>query len=118
MRFRTRRVVPSTTSAFLAVVLSLCACASILTTRIADIQSSPGKYDGRSVTIAGTVSATHNLFLVKYYEVNDGTGEITVVTDSALPREGDHVTVKGTVNQAFAIGTAHFVVIVEEPPRR
>jgi hypothetical protein len=40
------------------------------------------------------------------------------VTASALPGEGKSVTVKGKVNQAFSLGAAHLVVIVEEPPRR
>jgi len=96
----------------------LASCAALLTTKIGDIQRSPGKYDGQTVTVAGTVSASHNLLVVKYYEVDDGTGRIAVVTDSALPKEGDHVRIKGKVNQAFAVGTARLVVIVEEPPSR
>ncbi len=98
--------------------LVLAARASLVATKIGDIRKAPGRYDGREVTIQGTVSATHNLLVMKYYEVTDGTGEITVVTQSALPKEGDRVKVKGTVNQAFAIGTARWVVIVEEPPSR
>ena len=101
----------------LGFVLSA-ACASLLATKIGDIQKAPGQYDGRSVTIAGKVTGTHNLVFVKYYEVEDGTGRIPVVTESALPNEGDRVTVKGKVNQAFSVGSTHFVVIVEEPPRR
>jgi len=102
----------------LASAAVVAACASLVATKIGDIQKTPGRYDGRDVTITGTVSASHNLLVAKYYQVNDGTGEIAVVTESALPKEGEHVTVKGKVNQAFAIGTAHLVVIVEEPPSR
>jgi len=98
--------------------LALAACASLVATKIGDIQKAPGQYDGREVTIAGTVSSSHNLIFANYYQVDDGTGQIAVVTQSALPKEGEHVTVKGKVNQAFAIGTAHLVVIVEEPPSR
>jgi hypothetical protein len=93
-------------------------CAAVFATKIGDIEKAPGQYDGRTVTIAGKVTATHDLLVVKYYDVSDGTGEIAVVTDSALPKEGDHVRVKGQVKQAFAIGTAHLVVIVEQPPSR
>jgi len=102
----------------LAGALLTVACASLFTTKIGDIQQTPGKYDGTTVTIAGKVSATHNLLVVKYYQVDDGTGQIAVVTGSALPNEGDRVRVKGKVNQAFALGTARLVVIVEEPPTR
>jgi hypothetical protein len=96
----------------------LTSCAAILATKIGDIKKTPGAYDGRTVTIAGKVTSAHNLVVVKYYEVDDGTGEIPVVTESALPKEGHAVRVKGRVSQAFVLGTARFVVIVEEAPPR
>jgi hypothetical protein len=98
--------------------VGLTSCAAILATKIADIRKTPGEYDGRTVTISGKVTSAHNLVVVKYYEVDDGTGEIPVVTESALPKEGHAVRVKGRVSQAFALGTARLVVIVEEPPPR
>jgi hypothetical protein len=99
-------------------LLVLTSCAAVFATKIADINSAPSKYDGRNVTIAGKVTSTHNLLVLKYYEVDDGSGQIPVVTQSELPKEGDKVRVKGRVNQAFVLGTAHLVVIVEEPPSR
>ncbi len=93
-------------------------CAALFATKIGDIQKTPSQWDGRTVTIAGKVTGTHNLLVVKYYQVDDGTGDIAVVTNSALPHEGDRVRVKGRVEQAFALGTAHVVVIVEAPPQR
>jgi hypothetical protein len=92
-------------------------CAALFATKIGDIQKAPGQWDGRTVTIAGKVTGTHNLLVVKYYQVDDGTGDIAVVTNSALAHEGDHVRVKGRVEQAFALGSAHVVVIVEAPPQ-
>jgi hypothetical protein len=96
----------------------LISCATLLATKIADIKTTPGAFEGRTVTIVGKVTSTYNLVLVKYYEVDDGTGTIPVVTESALPKEGESVRVKGRVNQAFAVGTARLVVVVEEPPPR
>ena len=93
-------------------------CAALFATKIGDIQKAPGQWDGRTVTVAGKVTGTHNLLVVKYYQVDDGTGEIAVVTQSALPKEGENVRVKGRVEQAFALGTAHVVVIVEAAPQR
>ncbi|MDD5562700.1 MAG: hypothetical protein PHQ91_03220 [Thermoanaerobaculaceae bacterium] len=93
-------------------------CAALFATKIGDIQKAPGQWDGRTVTVAGKVTGTHNLLVVKYYQVDDGTGEIAVVTQSALPKEGENVRVKGRVEQAFALGSAHVVVIVETPPQR
>lgn len=118
---RIERVLPRPRAAGRALLLGAalaCGCAALFATRIGDIEKSPGRWDGRTVTIAGKVTGTHNLLVVKYYQVDDGTGEIAVVTQDGLPKEGDHVRVKGRVEQAFAIGTAHLVVIVEEPPSR
>lgn len=119
MRFK--RVLPRPGAAGRALLLGAAlawGCAALFATKIGDIQKAPGQWDGRTVTIAGKVTGTHNLLVVKYYQVDDGTGDIAVVTNSALPKEGDHVRVKGRVEQAFALGTAHVVVIVEAPPQR
>ena len=99
----------------------LCAVAmscSLLSTRIADIKDQPGRFDGRSVTVSGTVTGSVNLLVVKYFTVRDESGEINVVTQGALPREGEKVRVKGTVDQAFKLAGASVVVIVEQPPSR
>jgi aspartyl/asparaginyl-tRNA synthetase len=97
---------------------AVAACSTIFATRIGDILKSPGAYEGKEVTVEGKVTATHNLLVVKYYQVDDGTGEIAVVTESALPKEDEKVRVKGRVNQAFAIGSSRLIVIVEKPPSR
>ncbi len=109
---------PATVRALLLGAALACGCAALFATKIGDIQKEPGRWDGRTVTIAGKVTGTHNLLVVKYYQVDDGTGDIAVVTNSALPKEGDQVRVKGRVEQAFALGSAHVVVIVEQPPQR
>ena len=96
----------------------IAACSTLFATRIKDILSSPGTYEGKDVTIAGKVTASHNLVVVKYYEVDDGSGEIAVVTNNVLPKEGDKVRVIGRVNQAFAVGSSRLIVIIEKPPSR
>lgn len=96
----------------------IAACSTLFATKIGDILASPGAYEGKDVTINGKVTATHNLVFVKYYQVDDGSGEIGVVTTSALPKEGDKVRVRGRVNQAFAVGSSRLIVIVEKPPSR
>ena len=101
-----------------AALATLASCAALFATKIGDIKKTPTAYDGKTVTIAGKVTSAHNLLVVKYYQVDDGTGEIPVVTQSELPHEGEDVHVKGTVNQAFVLGTARLVVIVEQAPSR
>ncbi len=115
---RSRRGGPCTAVFLAAGWLTLGSCAALLATKIADIKKAPSSYDGKTVTISGKVTSAHNLLVVKYYQVDDGTGEVPVVTQSELPKEGDIVHVKGTVNQAFVLGTARLVVIVEQAPSR
>ena len=104
--------------ALLAATLVLqAACAGLLATKIGDIKKNPEKFANQVVTVSGTVDESHNLVLVHYYTVNDGSGTIAVVTKDALPKEGAKVVAKGTVNQAFKLGDASFLVIVEEPRR-
>ncbi len=109
---------PRACAAAVAASLLAASCAGIFATRIGDIQGSPGRFDGRHVTVVGDVSRTVNLLFVKYFVVRDSSGEIAVVTQRPLPKEGDHVSVKGTVHQAFKLGDANLVVIVEENPPR
>ena len=101
-----RRVVP-------AALLVLVACGTLLTTKIADIRNDPRGYDGKSVTVAGEATRAANLLLLRTYVVSDGSGEITVVTERAVPKTGERVRVRGTVKQAFAVGSAEMLVIVE-----
>ncbi len=91
------------------------ACAGLLPTRIGDIHSSPRRYDGKQVTVKGTVTDIVNLVFVKYFFLRDDTGEIPVVTDRVLPAKGETVTISGRVQEAFALGDQRLLVILESP---
>jgi hypothetical protein len=85
---------------FLAVVVS--ACAGILgNPDIADVQRNAGHYSDRTVTLNGTVTSAWGIPLVpfKMYKVDDGTGEMTVLSrgGNRTPVKGSHVKVKGVV---------------------
>ncbi len=99
-------------------VLVAAACGNLFATKIGRITANPGTFDGRSVTVAGEVTGRVNLALVKFFRLRDESGEITVVTERPLPREGEKVRVKGTVKQAFVLGDMRAVVIVEALPPR
>lgn len=102
----------------LIAVLATVGCGGLFATKIADIVADPRKYDGREVTVSGEVTDTTNLIFAKYFKVDDGSGEIVVVTERPLPREGEKVTVKGRVRQAFAIGELQLLVIEERTKPR
>ncbi|MEJ2368124.1 MAG: hypothetical protein P8Z49_07200 [Acidobacteriota bacterium] len=103
--------------AFLLLVLVSAAlsCSRFFSTPIKQILNHPRKYNGRTVTVSGTVTESANLLLFRYFKIKDDTGEITVVTDNAVPKTGEQVTVTGVVNQAFSIGSESLIVIRERP---
>jgi hypothetical protein len=107
---RTNRLAPAL--AMLAVV-ALVSC-GLLATRIGDIKANPGKYEGKRVTISGTVTASANVLFVKGYWVEDGTGKILVVPKGAVPAEGAKVTTSGKVRQYLAVGSSSTLVLNEE----
>ena len=104
--------------AVVVMVIVLATCQMLFSTKIRAIKESPGAFEGKEVAIAGQVTGTWNLLFVKYYKVRDDTDEIAVITEAALPREGDHVRVKGTVNQAFSVGNTRMIVVIERAPHR
>ena len=64
-----------------AFVISGCAARGV---RIAELKDQPTKYDDKSVSITGTVTSSWGIPLVPFqlYNVDDGSGEITVVSNS------------------------------------
>ena len=89
------------------------ACEAVTSTPIAKIIENPRDYDGKTVTISGEVAEIFSLFVVKYFVVKDKTGEIVVITERPLPKQGTKIKVKGTVEEAFSIGDKQLIVIVE-----
>ena len=83
-----------------AMVVSACVGA-LRSPDIADVQRNAGHYSDRTVTLDGTVTSAWGVPLVpfKMYKVDDGTGEITVLSRSGnrTPVKGSHVKVKGVV---------------------
>jgi hypothetical protein len=92
----------------LALALGLLAgCALSSHPRIADLKYNPGRYQNHSVTVDGVVTSSWGIPLVpfKMYKVDDGTGEVTVLSqDGRVPSKGSRVTVKGRVNEVATFG--------------
>src|SRR5262245_58758157 len=87
-----------------AFLISGCAARSV---RIAELRDRPTKYDNKTVSVSGTVTSSWGIPLVpfKLYKVDDGTGEITVVSNAGrTPAKGQHVRVKGKVNEVAVLG--------------
>jgi aspartyl/asparaginyl-tRNA synthetase len=82
-------------------------------TKIGDINSHPRDYTGKEVTVSGEVTETFSLFFVKYFVLRDSSGEISVVTDRTLPAKGEKIKVKGSVKEAFSLGTKTALVLMQ-----
>ena len=72
----------------------LAGCGSI---RIAHINADPSRYQHRSVHVSGTVVNSVGLLGTGGYQIDDGTGQIYVISLSGVPSRGSRVTVTGTV---------------------
>ena len=90
------------------------ACEGIGTTSIGNILNRPRDYADKKVTVSGEVTEIFSLFVIKYFVVQDKTGQIAVISDKPLPREGITVRVTGTVKEAFSIGDQQLLVLIEE----
>jgi hypothetical protein len=90
----------------LASMLGGCAI-SLRNPNIADLRDHPGRYQDHTVTVSGVVTNSWGLPLVpfRFYKVDDGTGEVTVLSEgSRMPGRGERVRVKGRVEQVAQLG--------------
>lgn len=106
----------------LVMTVSLTACAgSLRDLRVADIQDNPGRFQDRMVRIDGVVTSSWGTPLVPFrlYKVDDGTGELTVISQgSRIPARGARVIVRGRVEDVAVLnGQALGLHIREEGMR-
>ena len=84
------------------------ACAlSLRSPDIADLQRHPGRYQNHTVSVSGVVTSSWGVPLVPFrmYKIDDGTGEVTVLSQgSRMPSRGEHVRVKGRVEDVAMLG--------------
>ena len=86
------------------VLLAACGARSV---RIAQVKSQPSYYDDKTISVDGIVTTSFGIPLVPFqlYNVDDGTGEITVLSRSGrAPSKGAHVRVTGKVNEVAVSG--------------
>jgi hypothetical protein len=90
----------------LAAFTSACAM-SLRNPHVADLRDNPGRYQNHSVSIDGVVTTSWGLPLLPFrmYKVDDGTGEVTVLSQgSRMPTRGARVRVKGKVSELGVFG--------------
>ena len=93
------------TPVLLAAVL-VAGCAAHVR-NINDLRRNPARYHDKTVSLEGVVTSSWGIPLVpfKVYRIEDGTGEVTVISQNArTPTRGARVRVTGKVNEVAVLG--------------
>ena len=101
-----------------ALVAAGCAARGV---RVAELKSQPAKYATKTVSVTGVITSTWGVPLVPFqlYNVDDGSGEITVLSRSGgLLSKGTRVQVKGTINEFASFGGRPVGLHIQEQDRK
>jgi hypothetical protein len=93
------------------------ACASMGSRSISEVQTNPGKFHDKTVTVEGVVTTSFGIPLVpfKVYRVSDGTAEMLVLSDdSRTPSKNARVRVRGEVKEVGLFGGRSFGLHLRE----
>lgn len=104
----------------LAAMSVLVFTVSCRATKIGDILDNFSDYEGKEVSITGTVGETVWFSLLERggFQVGDGSGNIWVISNQPPPQEGQKVTTTGTAQTAFELGGRSFGKVIMETSRR
>jgi hypothetical protein len=107
---------PSSLAVIGVVLVLAAACASGgRTVSIGRLLEDPGRYDGRTVRVEGSVTQSVGALGYGAYRINDGTGTMNVVsTGGGAPAEGAKVGVQGTFRAVYTFGSNSGTAIVEK----
>ena len=100
-----------------AFLITGCAARGV---KIAQLRDQPTKYDNKNVRVTGVVTSSWGIPLVPFqlYKVDDGTGEITVLSRyGRAPAKGTRVSVKGRINEFAVFGGRSVGLHIQEQDR-
>jgi hypothetical protein len=86
--------------AFLIVLASVACASATINTVLAD----PSRYRDRDVTVSGEVSDSFSVASRGAYRIKDGSGELWVISDKGVPRNGAQVKVTGKIREGINLG--------------
>ena len=101
-----------------AFLIAGCAARGV---KIAELKDQPGKYNDKKVSVTGVVTSSWGIPLVPFqlYNVDDGSGEITVLSRSGrTPARGTRVEVRGKVNEVAVFGGRSVGLHLQEEDRK
>jgi hypothetical protein len=79
------------------------ACASART--VNELLADPSRYRNHTVKLTGEVVESYSVANRGAYRIDDGTGELWIVSEKGVPRRTARVTVKGKVREGFNFGS-------------
>ena len=112
------------TKSILAVILAaglLAAGCAARQVRIAELKDQPTRYNNKSVRVTGMVTNSFGILLVPFqlYNVDDGSGEISVISRSGgAPARGTRITVTGKLSEVAVLGGRSIGLHITEEDRR
>ena len=101
-----------------ALVAAGCAARGV---RVAELKDQPAKYATKSVSVTGVVTSSWGIPLMPFqlYNVDDGSGEITVLSRGGrTPARGTRVEVKGEVRELAVFGGRSLGLHLQEEDRK
>ena len=99
-------------TALAGALFFLAGCASV--TPIGELLQNSSKYNGKEVRIKGEVKESAGLLGKGAYQVKDGTGTLTVISEtSAPPPSGSTIGVKGVFQALLTLGSKSLAVLRE-----
>ena len=101
-----------------SLLIAGCAARSV---RIAELKNDPSRYNDKSVRVTGMVTNSFGIPLVPFqlYNVDDGSGEISVVSRSGrAPARGTRIEVRGKVSEVAVLGGRSIGLHITEEDRR
>ena len=110
----------------LVLAIGLFAAGAAKRTSIGEIEANSSKYFGKKVTVAGTVETGYGVSLPEIlirrgtggtYKIDDGTGEIWVVTQRSVPQKGARLKVKGKIQNGVTIDGKNYGLVLYEDDR-
>ena len=96
----TRALRPAALFVALLTLMGSAGCATSINSVLAD----PSRYRNRDIKLSGSVEESYSVADRGFYRLDDGTGELWIVSEHGVPRNGARVSVRGTVRDAFNLG--------------
>jgi hypothetical protein len=93
------------------------ACASMGSRSISEVQSNPGRFHDKTVTVEGVVTTSFGIPMVpfKVFRVSDGSAEMLVISDGdRIPGKNARVRVRGEVQEFALLGGRSFGLHLRE----